>query len=31
MSNGGASRLRDQLDMSANVARKIDPQLARIS
>ena len=30
MSKAGASWLRDQLVMSANVARKIDPELARI-
>jgi hypothetical protein len=30
MSKAGASWLRDQLVMSANVARTIDPELARI-
>jgi hypothetical protein len=30
MSKAGSSRLRGQLVMSANVARRIDPELARI-
>jgi hypothetical protein len=29
MSNAGSNRLRSQLVMSANVARRIDPELAR--